>query len=74
MAKGCAIAGAAGYMLPGDYNGSATNVGAYSIRKALASDLTLSPLGYWQPMLCREDTGTNPGTGRYGNKVWQQCF
>ena len=25
-------------------------------------------------MLCREDTGTNPGTGRYGSKVWQQCF
>jgi hypothetical protein len=74
VAKGCAIAGSAGYMLPGDYNGDATPVGSFSIRKALASDLTLSPLGYWQPMLCREDTGTNPNTGRYGTKVWQQCF
>lgn len=78
-AKGCAIAGSAGYQLPGDFGGTAKNLGSFSIRKALAEGYALAPISYWQPMLCREDTPTgggqgNPSTGRYGEKVWRQCF
>ena len=72
VAKGCAIAGSAGYMAPPGAGGE--QVGTYSIRKALAQDLTLSPLGFWQPFLCTDPTGTAPGKSRVGPKVWQQCF
>ena len=72
VAKGCAIAGSAGYMTPPEAGGE--QVGSYSIRKALALDLTLSPLGFWQPFLCTDPTGTAPGKSRVGPKVWQQCF